>query len=149
MAITAKLFANFGLNAIGGTLSASSPIDILSDVIPLTLHTATYTPTQATDAVFATATNELSTAGGYTAGGQNLASKTYTLASLTSTFTAANVTWSATSVTFRHGILHDDTVANVVKPLIGYIDTGGNQTTSGVDIAFNWNASGIFTFAVS
>jgi hypothetical protein len=149
MAITAKLYANFGLNALGGSGAASSPIDVLSDTINLTLHTATYTPVQATDALFATATNELSTAGGYTAGGTALASKTYTLASLTSTFDAADVTWTSTSITFRHGILHDDTVANVVKPLIGYVDTGGNQTTSSVDVVFQWNASGIFTFAVT
>jgi hypothetical protein len=134
MAITAKLYANFGLNALGGSGAASSPIDVLSDTINLTLHTAT---------------NELSTAGGYTAGGTALASKTYTLASLTSTFDAADVTWTSTSITFRHGILHDDTVANVVKPLIGYVDTGGNQTTSSVDVVFQWNASGIFTFAVT
>jgi hypothetical protein len=149
MAITAKLFANFPLNLGGGSSAASSPIDLLSDAINLTLHTATYTPTQTTDALFATATNELTTAGGYTAGGQALASKTYTLASLTSTFAAANVTWTSTSITFRHGVLHDDTVANVVKPLIGYIDTGGNQTTSSVDVVMNWNASGVFTIAVT
>lgn len=149
MAITAKLYSSFPLNLGGGTLAASSPIDLLSDALNLTLHTSTYTPAQTTDAIFSAATNELTTAGGYTANGQALASKTYTVASLTSTFTAANVTWTATSITFRHGVLHDDTVANVVKPLIGYFDTGGNQTTSGVDVVFSWNASGIFTIAVT
>lgn len=149
MAITTKLYAPFVLNALGGNLAADSPIDLLSDTLDLTLHTATYTPTQATDALFATATNELTTANGYTAGGQALASKTWTLASLTSTFAAANVTWTSTTVTFRHGVIHDDTVATVVKPLVMYVDTGGNQTTSSTDIVFQWNASGLFTIAVT
>ena len=124
-------------------------MDLLSDTIKATLHTATYTPNQSTNEVKADATNELTTAGGYTAGGVTLGSKTYSSSSLVTTFDAADLAWSALSVTFRYIVLWDDTPTTPADPLISYVDTGGDQTLSGTDLAVVWNASGIFTFTVS
>src|ERR1051325_7062861 len=108
MAVSAKMYAKSMANFLGGEASGDGPMDTLSDTIKLTLHTSTYTPTQATDEIFATATNELSTAYGYTAGGATLASKTVAVSSLVTTFDAADVTWTSTSITHRYGVLWDD-----------------------------------------
>lgn len=149
MAVTSKLYAKFPLNAAGGDAAGDGPMDLLSDSIKLTLHTSTYTPNQSTNEVKADATNELTTAGGYTAGGQALASKTYSTSSLVATFDAADVTWTATSITHRIGVVWDDTPTTPADPLISYVDNGGDVTTSSTDLVYQWNASGLFTITVA
>lgn len=149
MAVSAKLFAKFPQNLGGGDASGDGPMDLLSDTIKATLHTATWTPNQSTNETKSDATNELSTAGGYTAGGVTLGSKTYAASSLVTTFDAADLSWSALSVTFRHIVLWDDTPTTPADPLILYVDTGGDQTLSSTDLAVIWNASGIFTITVA
>lgn len=149
MAVTAKLYAKFPLNAAGGDAAGDGPMDLLSDTIKHTLHTSTYTPNQSTNETKSDATNELSTAGGYTAGGNTLGSKTYTSSSLVTTFDAADSSWTGLSVTFRYGVVWDDTPTTPADPLIMYVDTGGDQTLSSVDLAFQWNASGLFQFTVA
>lgn len=150
MAITGKLFAKFPLNLGGGDASGDGPMDLLSDTIKLTLHTSTYTPNQSTNEVKADATNELSTAGGYTALGQALASKTNTTSGLVNSFDAADVTWASLSVTYRYGVLWDDTPTTPADPLIGYVDSGGDQTLNSTDLVFQWNsAPAIWQFTVA
>lgn len=149
MAVSAKLYGRFPESMGGGNSASDGPMDILSDSIKLTLHTSTYTPTQATDRIKATATNELATAGGYTALGQALASKTFVTASLITTFDAADVTWTATTITHRYGVVWDDTPTAPVDPLIMYVDNGGDVTTSSTDLVYQWNASGLFTLTVA
>lgn len=141
MAISAKVYSKASANFLGGEASGDGPMDLLSDSIKLTLHTSTYTPAQSTNEIKADATNELSTAGGYTALGQALASKTVTVASLVTSFDAADVTWTATSITHRYAVLWDDTVATPVDPLIMYVDNGGDVTTSSTDLVYQWNAA--------
>lgn len=149
MAVTAKLYAKGPLNMAGGDASGDGPMDLLSDTLKLTLHTATYTPNQSTNETKTDATNELSTAGGYTALGQALASKTYASSSLVVTFDAADVTWTSTSITHRIGVVWDDTPTTPADPLIMYVDNGGDVTTSSTDLVYQWNASGLFTITVA
>lgn len=149
MAVTAKLYAKGPLNMAGGDASGDGPMDLLSDTVKLTLHTATYTPNQSTNEVKTDATNELTTAGGYTALGQALASKTYASSSLVVTFDAADVTWTSTSITHRIGVVWDDTPTTPADPLIMYIDNGGDVTTSSTDLVYQWNSSGLFTITVA
>lgn len=149
MAVSAKLFAKFPQNLGGGDASGDGPMDLLSDTIKATLHTSTWTPNQTSNETKSDATNELSTAGGYTAGGVTLGSKTYAASSLVTTFDAADLSWPALSVTFRYIALWDDTPTTPADPLISYVDTGGDQTLAGTDLAVVWNASGIFTFTVA
>lgn len=66
-------------------------VDWDSDDIVLTLHTSSYTPDLDTHDYVSDLSNELSTAGGYTAGGAALASKTLT-------YTAAD-SWATTAAT--------------------------------------------------
>lgn len=149
MAVSAKLYARSVLNMAGGDAAGDGPMDLLSDTIKLTLHTSTYTPNQATNEVKADATNELSTGGGYTAGGATLASKTYATSSLTTSFDAADVTYTGFTGTFRYAVIWDDTPTTPADPLIMYVDTGGDQTLSATDLSFVWNSSGLFQITVS
>lgn len=149
---TNLLFAKFPQNMGGSDTAGESPMDLLSDTLRITLHTSTWTPSQSANEVKADATNELSTANGYTALGITLSNKTYSTSSLVTTFdNTVDPTWSITSggITFRHAPIWDDTVTSPADPLILNIDTGGNQTIAGIDLVFQFNASGIFTFTVS
>jgi hypothetical protein len=149
MAITNLLYAKFPMNMGGGDASGDGPMDLLSDILKATIHTATYTPNQATHETFSQATNELTTAGGYTAGGATLASKTNASSSLVTTFDAADLSWPAFSNTFRYIVLWDDSITTPADPLIALIDTGGTQTLSGTDLSVPWNAAGIWSFTVA
>jgi len=149
---TLQLYGKFGSNIFGGESSGDAfAMDLLSDTIKATLHTSSYTPNIDTDEVKADATNELSTAAGYTAGGVTLASKTivYTAAGNISTFTAAAWSWTASSgdLTFRYCVLWDDTIAS--DPLIGYIDCGAQTITDGNTFTVSPTASGLFTATVT
>jgi hypothetical protein len=133
----------------GGSAAADGPMDLLSDSMKLSLHTSTYVPNQTTNEIFADATNELATAGGYTNLGTALASKVWATSALVATFGAANVTWTATSVTHRIATLRDDTIATLVKPLLMYIDLGADSTTASQDLVYAWSSGNLFTITVS
>jgi len=149
VAVTAKVFAKGPLNMAGGDAAGDGPMDLLSDSIKLTLHTATYTPNQSTNETKTDATNELTTAGGYTALGQALASKTFASSSLVTTFDAADVTWTATTITHRIGVVWDDTPTTPADPLIMWVDNGADVTTASTDLVYQWAGTGLFTLTVA
>lgn len=127
-------------------------IDLDSNTFKLTLHTSSYTPNASTHTVYADLTNELSTANGYTNGGQALASVTWNKSGGTVTWDAADTVWSASggSIVHRYGVLRAvGTLNGHVDPLVAYIlaDTtpADVTTTSGNNLTYVWNASGIFT----
>lgn len=145
---TNVLYSQFPHNMGGGDVAGDGPMDLLSDTLKLTLHTTTYAPNQATDEIKATATNELSTGGGYTALGQALASKTFAASALVTTFDAADITWPTFSNTFRYGVIWDDNPTAPADPLIALIDNT-SQTIAAMDLVFQWAVGGIFTITVS
>ena len=101
----------------------------------MTLHAATYVPAQDTHDFFDDATNELATAGNYTAGGQALATKTLTYdgASNTVRFGAATVSWANATFTARYAVIWVNTAgAASTDPLMGWIDFTSNQSPAGV-----------------
>mgnify|MGYP007072824409 FL=1 len=135
---------------LGGSASAGgASMDILSDTLQVQLHLNTYTPNQTTHTVKADLTGEVATGSGYTTGGATLASKTYSVSSLVTTFDAADTTWTALTKTHRYAVILDDTPTTPADPLIGWVDTGGDQSNAGTDLTYQWNASGIFTFTVA
>lgn len=146
---TAELYGQFPLNLGGGDSAGEGSMDLLSDSLQLSLHTSTHTPSQTADALFADVDNEVSNGNGYTTGGATLSGKTYTTSSLVTTLDASDVTWSTLTKTHRYGILWDTTPTSPADPLIGLIDTGGDQTNTGTDLTYQWNASGILTFTVA
>jgi hypothetical protein len=148
---TLQLYGKFAANIMGGEASGDVPMDFLSDVIKCTLHTTTYVPNTDTHEAFSDATNELTTANGYTAGGIAIAGKTVVYATDRATFDMddTTVTWTASGagITFRYLVFWDDTTTAPVDALIGYIDStgSGNQTiTAGNTLTVTTGATGLF-----
>lgn len=149
MAVTSKLYAAVFENMGGGNTAGEGPMDILSDTLKQMLTTNVNGISQTLDTVKADVTNELATAGGYTAGGATLASKTYAVSGLVTTYDAADVVWTAATFTAAQSHQYDDTPTSPADPLLSYVDFGGDQAPAGVDFSIIWNASGIFTVTVA
>lgn len=122
--------------------------------LKLTLHTSTFTPNAATQAVYADLSNELATANGYTNGGLSLSSVSWNLSGAVATLSAGNAVWTASGGSipaFRYGVLRlSGTFNTLVDPLIAYIlgDTTPADipaTSSGQTLTAAWSGSGIFT----
>lgn len=83
-------------------------VDLEADTIKLTLHTSDYVPDLDADDFFDDATDELSTASGYTQGGLAVTAKTLTYDAQAGvvSFSFAVPTWTFTSTrSFRYGVL--------------------------------------------
>jgi hypothetical protein len=146
MAITAKLFCKAVLSML------NKEIDWAADTHKVALCTSTFTPNQDTMDYYNDLTNELTTTGGYTAGGATLGSPTITLDADTNIIKldAADTTWSAATFTFRYAVIYDSTPgSDATNPIIGYVDFGADVGSTGADFTIQWNASGIFTFTVA
>lgn len=118
--------------------------DLEGDTIKVILLNNSHSFTATHNTYSQVSANELSTAGGYTAGGATLASKTVTQAATTA-WDAADVSWSSASFTAYHAVIYDDTMTN--DDLICSIDFGGAQTVASGTFTIQWNASGIITLA--
>jgi hypothetical protein len=151
MAVTHKVYTSWLANALGSTAGGGAPnCDFLSDTIKLALTSSSYTPNQNTHDFFDDITNELAATGGYSSGGATLGSKTMTATANAVTLDAADVTWTSATFTARYAILYDATPGtNATRPLISYVDFGGDQTVSGGDFTVSWNASGIIVVTIS
>lgn len=152
-----QLVGKLGANAFGGEVAGDAgQIDFLSDTIKATLHTTTWVPNVDTNEAFADATNELTTANGYTALGVTLGTKTVTYNATGGVTTLSNATfsWTATGagITFRYMVVWDDTTTTPADVFIGYFDyTGSGNTTipAGSTITFDNTASGLWTATVT
>lgn len=133
---TARRFAD-GSNAVG-------------DTYKLALYsTATF---NAADTTLAGVTGtQLSTANGYTSGGQTLANVAVTTVTTNDArFDADDVVWTASGgpITASYAILYNDTDVN--DPPLAFINFDGSQTAGDTtDFKVVWNANGIFTFTVA
>ena len=125
---------------------ANGAIDWDTDTFKITLHTATYTPNQDSDDFFNDATNELSTANGYTNGGATLAgcSRQYDSGTNEERFDANDTTWTISgSITFRYAVIRKARGgAASADELVAWGDFGSNQTVS-TDILIQWATNGI------
>lgn len=151
MPATLKVYAKFLADAVGSGAGGNTPnCDWLSDSIKVALLTSAYTPDQAAHEFYSDLTNQLTTTGGYTAGGQALASKTLVTAALVTTFDAADPSWPSATFTCRYAVIYDDTPATAgTKPLIALIDLGQDYSPANGTFTIQFNASGIFTITVA
>lgn len=136
---------------------ADGTIDLDSDTFKVTLHTSSYGALDTThlsdDSVYADVTNELSTANGYTNGGETLTSVTWIRSGATTTLDCADPTWtiSGGSVVARYFIIRKSGTANsITDPLVGvgYLDSSPADvtTTTGNTLTITINAAGLLTF---
>ena len=145
-----QLYGLLGTNLWGGEAGGDAgQMDFLSDTIKATLHTTTYAPNLDTDETKSSATNELGTANGYTAGGVTLGTKTVTYNSTgnVTTNSAADFSWTASggSLVFRYVVFWDDTPTTPADPLIGFMDDTGVTLASGSTYTVDITASGLLT----
>lgn len=133
MAVTATWYGLGLRDQYGAT--AADRMDFVTDTVKMSLHTVTYAANQDTDQYFNTATNELATAGGYTAGGVALAGKTLTYDGPTNTvrMKANDVVWTTATFTARQAVIRKDTGTNTTSHLQGNINFGADQSPAGID----------------
>ncbi len=128
-------------------------IDLLSDAIMVALTTSTYVPAQDTDDYFDDVTNEFGTAGGYTAGGQQIANDTLTYTSGTNVmkYDGDDMAWtSSTIANARVAVIYDSTPGTAATdPLIGYCVFSADVSTSAGTLAITWDAAGILTLTAA
>jgi len=119
-----------------------------SDDIKVALLASTYVPNIDTQEFFSdVSAHDLPTLGGYTAGGQSLASKTVTVdnADNEGVFDAADLVWTAdgTGFTCRFAVMYKNTGTVSTSPLIAYWDFGSNQNPVSTTFTLVMNAEGI------
>lgn len=130
---------------------AAGLVNLSSDTLKVMLLSAYTTGTTQDDAQFvadvlAHATQTSGT--GYTAGGQSLASVTWTQSGGTFTLDCADPTWATSSISASHALFYDSTPgSDATNPVLCAWDFGG---TLGPSVASPFtlvvNASGLLTF---
>lgn len=140
MAVTIYAYNDFKEKLLNG-----SGVDLDTDTIKVSLHTSTYSPDIDVHDFYDDVTNEISDAS-YTAGGLALTNKTVSQdnANDRSVFDADDLVFVAlTGVTFRYGVIYQDTGTPGTSTLIAYIDFGTEQTPNGTDLVIQWHTEGI------
>jgi hypothetical protein len=122
MAITQSMTSSFKPEVLGGVH------DLDTDAIFIALYTSSATLGAATTVY--TATNEVITAGGYTAGGIQLTSPVISLDGTTGICDFADATWAAATITARGAMIYNATKANRA---IAVLDFGSDKSSTGGD----------------
>lgn len=139
MAVTATPYRTFEKRL----LDQSVVIDFDTATIKVALTTSSYTPDRDAHDYFDDVTNELSSGGGYTAGGLTL---TGVVVGTDDTghfayVDADDAVWSAATFTARRAVIYKDTGTPSTSPLIGWIDFGADQSPSSQDFTIAWAAT--------
>lgn len=134
-------FYNTFKHAIGNAVQ--SPIDLDGDTFKIALVQSTYTPDIDAHDFFDDITNEASGTN-YTAGGNTLATKTWTQdnGNDRAVWDFDDPTFTNVSISFRYAVIYRSTGTASTSRLIGYIDYGGTQTVVGADVVVPINAAG-------
>ena len=119
MAIAQAMCSSFKPEILGGIH------DLDTDAIFIALYTSSATLGAATTAY--TATNEVATAGGYTAGGIQLTSPVITLDGTTGICDFADATWPAATITARGALIYNSSKSNKA---IAVLDFGADKIST-------------------
>lgn len=151
MAVTAKWFGLSPRDQYGGTAGSTTPVNWINDTIKVALTTSSYVVDQDVHDFFNDVTNELATAGGYTAGGASLGSKTctYDTASNETRLDAADTAWTSATFTARLAVVYKSTGTGSTSPLVSYVDFGGDETVSSGTFTIQWDATGVAKITAS
>lgn len=140
MAFTSKLYGNALL------AFAQKKISWTSDTLKLTLHTSAYNPDQDVHDFANDLTGELTTGGGYTAGGVTLtgATATYDGATNTLILDTDDVVINSSTLTWRTAVISDSTPGtSATNPLIAYFQSDADIVSSGGTTTITMPATGI------
>jgi hypothetical protein len=153
MVVTAGLYGVPAKNRSDGTANGSVNWSPTGDTIKCALTTSAYDPTTGIDthAFFNQVTNEVAATGGYTAGGNTLASlsSSYDTASDQARFTAANTSWTSSTITARNAIVYKSTGTASTSPLISFVAFGADVSTTAGTFQITWDATGIWIIDVT
>jgi hypothetical protein len=136
----ASFWYNSGLKEV-----LAGTVDLTSDTIKVAMTTSSYTPDGDAHDNFDDITNEVSGTG-YSAGGETLASKSFTQDNTNNrgVFDADDVTWTSSTITnARYAIIYKSTGTASTSRLIALVDFGSNFSSSSSTFRIQWNASGI------
>lgn len=123
----------------------SKEINLTSDTVKLMVCNDTYTPNQDTHRYKSDLIGEVS-GPGYTAGGVpvNPMAIAYDAPTNVLSFDGADANFPNSTITGRWGVLYVSTPAtDATRPLIGYVDFGGNMSSVAANFGVIWAASGI------
>lgn len=86
----------------------------------------------------------------WAAGGQTLGTKAYAVSSNSAAFTAANVSVSTATITGAYGdLVYDNSISSPNAKLgLCFNYFGGSQSVTAGTFTIQWNAAGVFNFAV-
>lgn len=126
---------------------ATANMDLVGGTVKVVLLSSTYTPNFDTHEFRSDLTNELSTANGYTVGGQTIANRaagTYDSTNDRTPITADNTVWTATSggITARYAAVFRDTGTAATSPLIALVDFGADVTATSGAFTLDWDNTG-------
>ena len=119
MAVAQSMCSSFKSEALGRVH------DLDTDVIMIALYTSSATLGAGTTAY--TATNEVATAGGYTAGGIQLTSPVITLDGTTGICDFADAKWPAATITARGALIYNSSKSNKA---IAVLDFGSDKIST-------------------
>lgn len=139
MAVTAYWYARAFLSL------ANKEIDLIGtpDDMYVMLTTNTYTPNQDTHDYKDDVTNEISGTG-YVANGYQLTTESFAQTNNVVAFDADDPSWTTASFTARRAVYYDRTPASdATRPLISWVDFGGDETVASGTFTIQHAAGGI------
>jgi hypothetical protein len=145
VAVSAKWFG------LAFTSAFSKKMDLTADTVKVMLCTSSYVPDQDTHQYKSSVTNEV-VGTGYTAGGATLSSPslTYTTGTNTLMIDGGDVAWAASTLTARYAVVYDSTPGtDATRPLLLYIDFGGDVSTTSGTLTITWDAAGLSSVTVA
>jgi hypothetical protein len=134
------------------TSTFNKEADWNTDTVKCMLTTSTYVPNQDTHQYKSSVTNEV-TGTNYTATGTTLTTPAFAYNTGTNvwSFDTDDAVWTTATITgIRIAVVYDSTPASdATRPLLSYVDMGGDQTVSAANFTVQWAAAGIATVTVS
>lgn len=126
-------------------------LNVTADTLKMSLHTATYVPSQDGDAYQDDLTGEI-VGTGYTAGGATLTgvALTYDAATNVVKIDCDDVTWADSTIAdAAHAVIYDDTPATAAtKPLLGYISFAEPVSSTSGAFTVTMSSDGLLTGTV-
>lgn len=142
MAVTAYIYARFFISAL------NKEIDIVggTDDTYVGLTSSSYIPNQDTHDYYNDITNELSTAGGYTSGGQQLTSDDFTQSNNVLKWDSTDPSWTSATFTARQAFYYVNTAgASSTDTLVCWVDFGADEVVSSGTFTIVQDSAGILT----